>query len=109
MKKSLRIKKRYFFDIRNGLKPLEARCGYPSLRRIQAGDQIEFQWNDDVCLKTVKTVREYLTVGAMLEKENIPQLLPGVSTYAEAFQIYSEIYSAKKVKQNGGMLVFELE
>jgi ASC-1-like (ASCH) protein len=45
----------------------------------------------------------------MLEKENYSLLLPGVSSYAEAFNIYSNIYDSAKVNQNGGMLVFELE
>lgn len=109
MKKSLRIKRKYFFDIRNNRKPLEARCAYPSLSRIQAGDQIEFQWGNESCLKTVVEVRRYQTVGDMLEKEVIYDLLPGTTTFIEALEIYNSIYSPEKVRQNGGMLVFQLE
>ena len=109
MKKSLIIKKKYFLDIQNNLKTLEARCAYRSLQNLQSGDQIEFTCNDQTCLKMVSSVRKYPTISDMLENENVSQLLPGVSSYAEAFKIYSNIYSIEKVKQNGGMLVFELE
>lgn len=109
MKKSLQIRERYFLAIKSNQKPLEARCRYPSLRKLKKGDQIEFQCKQEYCTKTLKAVRRYSTVKDMLERESISQLLPGVTSLIEALEIYNSIYSPQKVEQNKGVLVFELE
>lgn len=108
MKKILGIKKKYFFDIKNNLKNLEARCNYSSLSRLNVGDEIEFQYQQEVCVKIIKDIRIYHSIEDMLNKENITSLLPGVNSLRDALKIYSSIYSEMKVKKNGGMIVFEL-
>ncbi len=108
VQKVLRIKKKYFFDICNNIKSLEARCGYPDLRKLTVKDKIEFQCQDKTCVKTLNDIRAYSTIEDMLKSEEISELLPDVSTYSEALRIYRSIYSPQKVQKNGGMLVFEL-
>jgi ASC-1-like (ASCH) protein len=106
---SLRIKRKYFFDIQNNLKTLEARCRYPNLRKLKLGDSIQFQWEHLSCTRKIKDIRRYLSVTDMLKQEEISKLLPGTLSFSEAMKIYTSIYTSQKVNQNGGMIVFELE
>jgi ASC-1-like (ASCH) protein len=106
--KSLRIKRQYFHQIRLGTKKLEARVSYPDIKAIRAGDKIKFECGTDKMVKTVKAVRNYKSVGLMLENEPLSELVPGMNRQ-EAEEGYNSIYSPEKVRQFGGMIVLELQ
>ena len=105
--KTLRIKRFYFNQIRQGVKTLEARVAYPDIKAVKAGVNIKFECGDDSVVKSVQAVRTYATVSAMLDNEELTKLLPN-SNRKDAELAYNSIYSPEKVKKLGGMVVFEL-
>jgi len=107
-KRKLFIKMPYLKMIDNGSKPLEARANYPNLRSISEGDQVTFLSGKMNVPTLIKRVTIYKTVDEMLKNENIDHLIPG-STYSEARKAYNDIYPSEKVRNNNGMVVFELE
>jgi ASC-1-like (ASCH) protein len=105
--KTLRIKRFYFNQIRQGVKTLEARVAYPDIKAVKAGVKVKFECGDDSVVKTVQAVRTHATVTAMLDNEELSKLLPNTNR-KDAEQAYNSIYPPEKVKKLGGMIVFQL-
>jgi ASC-1-like (ASCH) protein len=68
--RTMSIYERYLRLIAAGRKTVEVRVGYPSMRRITAGDRIRFVSGGEECLTRVTRVTEYLSFEAMLDHED---------------------------------------
>jgi ASC-1-like (ASCH) protein len=68
--RTMSIYRRYLRLIAAGSKAVEVRVGYPSMRKIAAGDRIRFVSGDEECLTTVTRVTEYPSFEAMLDHED---------------------------------------
>lgn len=104
--KDLRFKRKYFLMIESGKKTLECRVNYSSLRSIKKGERVKFFWEHFSLIVEIVNIRRYQTFKEMLSKEDIEKLVPGMSS-EQALLEYESIYPAWKVKQNGGLIVFE--
>lgn len=58
-KRQLNIRKPYLELISKGIKTVEVRVGYPSMRKIQPGQDLEFISGNDTVMTRVKRVAEY--------------------------------------------------
>ncbi len=105
--KQMWIKRPYFQLIKSGQKKLEGRIGYPSMRRIKRGDTLLLKTSGDEIKIKIIEVREYKNFQDALKNEDISQLLPDVKPES-ALGIYERIYPEWKVKEYGGVLIFEL-
>jgi len=109
--KQMWIKRPYFEQIRSGQKTLEARIGYPQMRRIRKGDTILLRTGgrvENAMVIRIVDIREYRDFQEALKHENVNRLLPNTRP-ENALEVYEQIYPEWKVKQYGGVLVFELE
>lgn len=109
--KQMWIKRPYFKQIRSGRKTLEARVGYPQMRKIKKGDLVLLRTGDKekntIPIKIID-VREYRDFQEALKHEDVNQLLPDIKP-EDALETYEQIYPARKVRKCGGVLIFELE
>ena len=105
MKHVWRIKKEYFHQLKSGEKSLEIRVGYSQIKKVRQVDIITFEnyGNNEF---DVKRVCVYNSFKAMLEKEGISQVLPGM-TFAGALKTLQNIYPYDK--ESLGVYVFELK
>src|SRR4030042_594995 len=116
--KELWIKKSFFQLIKKGTKTLEARIGYPGIKRINEGSIIllltgdKNQWETNkknfplenmLSLKVV-AVRKYNDFNEALAKENVEKLLPGY-TMKEAINLYNQLFAPEKIKQYGVIIL----
>lgn len=99
-----RIKKEYYNLINKGIKTLEARVGYPDIKRVHEGDTITFRDYSNIKFEVIRITR-YNDFSNMLDSEDSSKAIPGVTKY-KALTMYQAIYPAyKKVL---GVYVFEL-
>ena len=68
--RTMSIYQQYLRLIASGSKTVEVRVGYPSMRKISAGDRIRFTSGDEECLTRVVRVTEYPSFEAMLDPED---------------------------------------
>lgn len=109
--KQMWIKRPYFEQIRSGQKTLEARICYPQMRRIRKGDTILLRTGggaENAMVIRIIDIRKYRDFQEALKHEDINRLLPDTRP-ENALEVYERIYPEWKVKQYGGVLVFELE
>lgn len=106
--KDLRFKRKYFTMIQTGKKTLECRVNYPSLQPIKAGDRVRFFWEHLSVVVEIIGIRRYVGFKEMLNKENIEKLAPGMSKDS-ALAEYESLYPDWKVRQNKGVVVFEIK
>ncbi|AEW95615.1 MULTISPECIES: ASCH domain-containing protein [Streptomycetaceae] len=67
----INIRKPYFDLIKNGVKTVEVRVGYPGMRKIAAGQVLVFRSGDESCRTEVVKVVEYPSFEAMADAEDI--------------------------------------
>ncbi len=102
----MRIKRRFFDLMKSGQKDLEARVGYPSMNRIQAGEQINWVNGSLSLITRVRQVRKYKTFVEMLQNERYERIIPDCHSSAEALALLTQIYPPEKEKL--GVIVLEL-
>lgn len=103
--KNLRIQDPYLHMIAEGQKSLEIRVAYEHMRDIKAGNDIKLESDSHHLICSVADVRQYPSLEAMLQHENIEKALPGVST-GKALQQLRRIYPPEKERL--GIIVLEL-
>ena len=103
--KTMRVKRQYFDAIMAGTKPLEARVGYDSIRRIQKGDSIRLETERLSGVVQVVDVRVYKTFAEMLQHEKAGHIVP--DDPAGALQVLRRIYPPEK--EQLGIYIFEFK
>jgi len=102
--RTMRIYKKYFDMIKNGVKTVEIRVAYPSMAKIQKGDVIKFN-GDPNCACEVLRVSKYSSFAEMMQNENPKAINP----YEDA---ETQLRAIRKIfpprAERLGVLVFEL-
>ncbi len=99
-----RIKKEYFYQLKNGEKKLEVRVGYQQIKKARKGDIISFE-NYGKNEFRIKRIAKYNNLREMLTFEEVENVLPGLSKN-EALKKLQKIYPQNKERL--GVYVFEL-
>ncbi|MEV5506951.1 ASCH domain-containing protein [Streptomyces orinoci] len=68
--RQINIREPYLKLIQDGTKTIEVRVGYPSMKKIAAGQVLVFQSGDDTCRTRVVKVAEYPSFEAMADAED---------------------------------------
>lgn len=104
--RSIQIYKQYFDLIADGSKTVEVRVAYDSLKRIKAGDLLNFTCRGEECLTRVKRVGRYRTFKEMFGTEDVKAVNPN-ATAAEQLRAVQAIFPPHK--EALGVLTFEIE
>ena len=97
----------YLRMIISGGKTLEARANYSHFRDWKSNQTLIFRCNETLCRTKIIALRNYPTVQAMLDCEDIDRLLPGYDR-DNAERTYNGIYPPHKIRANNGMIVVEV-
>jgi ASC-1-like (ASCH) protein len=93
---ALNIRKPYFDLIRQGIKTIEVRVGYPKIRRIAAGDQLHFSSGDATLLTRVIRVNEFVSFEAMLDAEDNAAIGAEGMTRDKLLAVIRDMYPPEK-------------
>lgn len=99
------IKDKYFNQHKNGDKDIEARVGYPSIKKAKPGDTLTFA-NHEADKFQIVRVSVYPSFEAMLKKEDCKRILPGASS-KQTLKTLERIYP--KNKEALGVYAIELK
>ncbi|WTI84441.1 ASCH domain-containing protein [Streptomyces sp. NBC_00726] len=102
----MQIYKQYFDLITSGEKTVEVRVAYESMKRVKAGDLINFTCRGESCLTRVVRVGQYRTFTEMFGTEDVGAVNPH-ATEEEQLRAIRAIFPA--AKEALGVLVFEIE
>lgn len=107
-KRELNIRKEYLELIAGGTKTIEVRVGYPSIRRIQEGQDLTFVSGEQRVPTRVKRVTEYSSFDEMLDHED-PLSIGGElgESKEELLSVIRGIYPLEKERL--GVLALEIE
>lgn len=105
--RKMRIKKPYFDAIMEGRKTLEVRVGYNSIKKLRSGQLLQFETGHTSGVVRIKSIRIYRSFADMLSSESWREIVPQVSTEAEALKLLQGIYPAGKERL--GVHVIEIE
>ena len=107
-RRELNIRKPYLKLIADGIKTVEVRVGYSSVRKIQPGQDLVFIEGDERVATRVKRVTEYPTFEMMLDHED-PRTIGGDlgNDKAQLLAIIRSIYPPEK--ECLGVLAIEIE
>jgi ASC-1-like (ASCH) protein len=107
-RRELNIRKPYFDLIGSGAKTVEVRVGYPSMRKIQAGQQLDFVSGAERLRTRVVRVSEYGAFEELLTYED-PVAIGGKlgEDTAELLAVFRSIYPPEKERL--GVLAIEVE
>lgn len=108
VKSELNIRAPYLKLIKDGVKTVEVRVGYPSMRRIRAGQELTFVSGDERVPTRVIRVAEYSSFEAMLDRED-PRAIGGDlgEDRAELLRVIRGIYPPEKERL--GVLAIEIQ
>jgi ASC-1-like (ASCH) protein len=102
----IRLKREYFTQMKEGLKPLEIRVAYANLKSIKPGSTVIFECGHDHLNTKINDVRRYKTFKEMLEVEDYRLIIKN-KTKQEVLDICQAIYPPEK--EALGVLVFDLK
>lgn len=105
--RKMRIKKPYFDAIMEGRKTLEVRVGYNSIKKLRSGQLLQLETGHTSGVVRIKSIRIYRSFADMLSSESWREIVPQVSTEAEALKLLRGIYPAGKERL--GVHVIEIE
>lgn len=103
-------KEPYFTFLKNGQKTIEGRLRKGKYTKIQPGDILEVNDENETekIEVLVKRVSYYRSIKEMLTSEPLKKLLPDVDTIDQGINVYREFYSPEE-EQQFGMVVIEVE
>jgi len=104
--RSIRVKKRFFDLISSGLKTLEVRVGYDSIKSIQIGERICFATSNESQVVKIKDIRIYQSFQEMLAIEDLQRIAPDIKKN-KISGLLKKIYPPNREKL--GVYVFEIE
>ena len=105
--RKMRIKKPYFDAIMEGRKTLEVRVGYNSIKRLKAGELLQFETGHTSGVVRIKSIRIYDNFADMLATESWQQIVPQAKSEEEVLRLLRKIYPDHKERL--GVHVIEVE
>lgn len=103
----MRIKGPYYDYIMEGVKTLEVRVGYDSIKRYRVGELIELSTRQHTGRVRIRAIRTYANFDVALAVEPWQKIIPDATSKAEATRRLREIYNPEK--EAYGVYVFEIE
>ncbi|XMB33788.1 ASCH domain-containing protein [Candidatus Saccharibacteria bacterium oral taxon 955] len=103
----MRIKRLYYDAIMSGLKTLEVRVGYNSIKRLKAGELLQLETGHASGVVRIKSIRIYDNFADMLAIEPWRQVVPQAKSKEEALCLLQNIYPP--YKERLGVHVIEIE
>jgi ASC-1-like (ASCH) protein len=98
-----------WFDlIKDGTKKIEGRRCCPAYNQLQSGDIIRFCCRRDKFYAEVVNVIKYKTLEQYLREEGIQNVVPGVTSFYEAIDIYLKFSTRKQIERSGGFLAIHI-
>jgi len=104
--RDMRVKKKYFDLIKTGIKNLEVRVGYDSIKRIRKGERINLATHNENMTIIVVDVRTYPNFTEMLSVENASRIVPSIPE-GEVLPLLRSIYPPDK--ESLGVYVLEIK
>lgn len=104
--RNMRVKARFFRQIKEGDKTLEVRVGYDSIKKIQAGEQILLETHNEEMVIRVKAIRTYDSFADMLSHEDADRIAPELGKQ-ELLKLLRKFYPP--FKERLGVYVLEIE
>lgn len=92
----------------DGRKTVETRAATPKYRQLATGDELVAVCGQDNYRTTIKRVRHFGSIAALLDYYGIDAVLPGVRSLAEATAIYHSFPGYKGKIKDHGLLALEL-
>ena len=105
--RKMRIKRPYYDAIMSGKKTLEVRVGYNSIKRLKAGELLQFETGHTSGVVRIKSIRIYRSFADMLSSEVWQQIVPQAKSEEEALRLLRKIYPDHKERL--GVHVIEVE
>ena len=105
--RKMRIKRLYYDAIMSGLKTLEVRVGYNSIKRLKAGELLQLETGHTSGVVRIKSIRIYRSFADMLAAEPWQQIVPQAESEKEALHLLRKIYPPHKERL--GVHVIEIE
>lgn len=105
--RKMRIKRPYYDAIMSGEKTLEVRVGYNSIKRLKAGELLQFETGHTSGVVRIKSIRIYDNFADMLTAESWQRIVPQAENEKEALHLLRKIYPPHKEKL--GIYVIEIE
>lgn len=105
--RTMRVKKRFFDQIRSGEKRLEVRVAYDSINGIASGERIRLLAHDESLVVRVADKRPYPTFREMLVCEPYSSIVPGAVSADEVHGILKKFYNDEKERL--GVIVLEFQ
>lgn len=105
--RKMRIKRPYYDAIMSGKKTLEVRVGYNSIKRLKAGELLQFETGHTSGVVRIKSIRIYDNFADMLATESWQQIVPQAENEKEALHLLHKIYPPHKERL--GVHVIEIE
>ncbi|HCI48460.1 MAG TPA: hypothetical protein DEZ09_01220 [Holosporales bacterium] len=99
----------WFSKIRAGIKTIEGRNYSDKYAQLQPGDLLEFYFNDQSFMTEVIKVKSYPTLEEYLEIEGYEKVLPAVTSFQEAMDIYLQYNSRAELEQAGRFLAIHVK
>ena len=94
----------WFTLIREGLKTVEGRLCKGRFAKFKKGDTVQwFNANNPQkkCVSKITNIVHYPTFEAMLKKETVEQVLPGVPDVESGVKVYRRFYTKEKESEYG--------
>ncbi|WP_243436882.1 ASCH domain-containing protein [Streptomyces sp. FH025] len=104
--RNIQIYKQYFDLIADGSKTVEVRVAYDSMKRVKAGDLLNFTCRGEECLTRVKRIGRYRTFKEMFATEDVKAVNPN-ATEADQLRAIQAIFPPHK--EALGVITFEIE
>lgn len=104
--RTIRIYKKYFEMIADGVKTIEIRVGYSSMRKIKQGQLLKFVSQTKECLTRVVRATEYRSFRELFDNEDAKRINPYDSKEKQLEEI-SKIFPTNK--EALGVLCFEIQ
>lgn len=96
----------WFSYIRNGIKPVEGRKNSPKHQKIHVGCLIEFSNGKETFLASVTEIKSYTSLEEYLYDVTFQKALPGVSSFEEAVNVYTQWNTLDEIKKVGFLGIF---
>lgn len=94
--RTMRLKKRFFDQVKAGTKSLEVRVAYDSIKSIKIGERIRLVTHDDSFVVRVSDKRSHATFRDMLEAEPYGSIVPDAATADAVHRTLKGFYDDRK-------------